>query len=306
MNERVDVTRVSRPRRPRLRVAAFALPLLAAMALLTAARCYPPGTRVVIFLQGIYTTYDATGTQPNGVEAHRFDTLKTAFIARGYERSSLLDFSYAGGTVDAGGAWRPAPYDCALTDRAPVANLAPLEQMLKDLRKRRPGAHFTLVGHSLGGYLAFLEGAREAARADGDKLGIDVVVTMDAPLKGISPDKKVVIDILPCDKTYLAGADIVEAKLDPATPDIRRYQSAVMAQQGIRLATFGNVFDCLYNTDHCAPGGPFVDDSDTQFLPDQAAVSRSYAIDSPALLSHDAINAAPDAVKAAVAFVGAP
>jgi pimeloyl-ACP methyl ester carboxylesterase len=306
MTERHDAPRVSRPSRPRLRTAAFALPLLVLLALLTGARCYPPGTRIVIFMQGIYTSYDATGTQPNGIEAHRFDALKAGFVARGYGASSLLDFSYAGGAVDAAGAWRPAPYECALTDRSPADNLAPLEQMLADLRRRKPGAHFTLVGHSLGGYLAFLEGAREAARPDAGRLGIDVVVTLDAPIKGISPDKKVIIDLLPCDKTYLAGADIVAAKLDPATPGLRRDQSALMANRGIRLATLGNTFDCLYNTAHCAPGAPFVDDGDTQFLPGQAAVSLPYSIESPALLSHDAIVADPDAIRDAVAFVGAP
>jgi len=306
MTERNDASRVSRPSRPRLRTAAFALPLLVLMALLTGARCYPPGTRVVIFMQGIYTSYDVTGTQPNGIEPHRFDTLKAAFVARGYEASSLLDFSYAGGTVDAAGGWRPAPYECALTDRTPADNLVPLEQMLADLRKKKPGAHFTLVGHSLGGYLAFLEGAREAARPEADMLGIDVVVTLDAPIKGISPDKKMIIDLLACDKTYLAGADIVAAKLDPATPDIRRDQSARLAAQGIRLATLGNTFDCLYNTGHCVPGGPFVDDGDTQFLSGQASVSLTYYIESPAFLSHDAIVADPAAVRDAVAFVGAP
>jgi pimeloyl-ACP methyl ester carboxylesterase len=288
------------------RRALLVLPLLVLLALLSGAQCYPSGSRAVIFVQGIYTSYDAGGTRGTLVENHRFDTMKSAFVARGYAKTALLDFSYAGGSVAADGVWRPTPYGCALTDRTPGENLAPLEQMLKDYRKKHPNAHFTIVGHSLGGYLAFLEGAREAARPDAAKLGIDVVVTLDAPLKGVSPDKKVIIDLIPCDKTYVAGADIVAQKLDPATPDIRRYQAAVMAQQGVRLATLGNLYDCFWNTGRCLPNGTWVDDSDTQFLEGQASVSNTYYIEVTPLASHDAIVANSDVVRDTVAFVGAP
>jgi hypothetical protein len=280
-------------------------PLLAVIALFGASKCYPAGTRVVVFVQGIYTTYDASGTQESLVEAHRFDTLKTAFLAKGYAKAALLDFSYTGGTVSAGGQWQPAPYTCDQTDRTPDDNLAPLEKMLKDYRAKHPNVHFALVGHSLGGYLAFLEGAREAARPDSAKLGIDVVVTLDAPLKGISADKKTIIDLLPCNKTYLAGTDLVERRLDAGTAQTRRDQSAVMAQQGIRLATLGNSFDCLYNTAHCV-GGSWADDSDTQFLFGQASIATDYQISASAFASHDAILGDPKAVFDSVTFVGAP
>ena len=275
-------------------------------AMLSSAKCYPPGTRVVVFIQGIYTTYDAGGTQSSLVEDHRFDTLKTEFLARGYKSSALLDFSYAGGTVAADGSWRPAPYDCDLTDRRPDDNLAPLEEMLAGYRARHPDAHFTLVGHSLGGYLAFLEGAREAARPPSAKLGIDVVVTLDAPLSGVSADKKTILDVIPCDKTYLAGADIVAQKVDPATAATRGAQTAQMAAQGVRLATMGNPWDCFWNTGHCLPGGGWIDDSGTQFLSGQASISNSYPIETAPLASHDAILADASAVRDTVAFVGPP
>ncbi len=281
------------------------LPFLALFALISGAKCYPAGSRIVIFVQGIYTTYDATGTQGTEDEPHRFDAMKAAFVAKGYDKSSLLDFSYAGGSVSLDGVWHPAAYTCELTDRLPDANLAPLEQMIRDQRKAHPSAHFTLVGHSLGGYLSFLEGARDAARPPEQRLGVDVVVTLDAPLKGISADKKVIFDLLPCSKTYQAGADIVSQKLDPRTADVRRYQSAVMAEAGIRVAVLGNEFDCLYNTNRCIGGSSFVDDSDSQFLDGQASISKHYLIASSAFNSHDAIVANPDAIADTVAFVGA-
>lgn len=282
------------------------LALAAAAALLMGARCYPPGTRVIVFVQGVYTTYDANGTQATIGEGHRFNVLKNGFAAKGYARTVLLDFSYAGGTVRQDGTWRPEPYPCEQTDRRADDNLTVLETMLRDYGAHHPDAHFTLVGHSLGGYLSFLEGAREAGRTQAAKLGIDAVITLDAPLKGISPDKKTVIDIISCGKTYLAGAEIVEEKIDPATPDVRRAQAQAMAQAGIRLATFGNTLDCLWNPGHCAPALTWVDDSDTQVLPGEAAVSTMYHIESVPLASHDAILADAGAAGAVVAFVGAP
>ncbi len=281
------------------------LPLLVLLAMLSAARCYPPGTRVVVFVQGIYTSYDAGGTSGTLLEEHRFDTLKAAFKAKGYTQSSLLDFSYAGGTVAANGAWQPAAYPCEITDRTAEQNLAVLEAMLGDYRKKHPNVHFTLVGHSLGGYLSFLEGAREAGRPDSAKLGVDTIVAIEAPLKGVSADKKAIFDLIPCDKTYAAGGELVTQKADPLTPDIRRYQSAVMANAGVRLATFGNTLDCLYNTAVCVGGG-WVDDSGTQFLDGQASTSRAYAVHSEPLASHDAILADGTVAKDTVAFVGAP
>ena len=291
--------------RKRLRLIAIPV-LLVLFGLITGAKCYPPGTRVVVFIQGLYTTYDTSGTQGTVGETHRFEAMKAAFLAKGYAASSLLDFSYAGGTVGADGAWHPADYGCEITDRSPDQNLAPLEKMLKDYRTAHPTSHITLVGHSLGGYLAFLEGARDAARASSDKLGVDVVVTLDAPLKGVSADKKIIIDILPCDKTYIAGGDLVASKADPSTPDVRRYQAAIMAREGVRLATLGNEFDCLYSTNHCVAGGAFSDDGSTQYLEGEASISTVYRIEAPAFLSHDAIVSDPTVVRDAAAFVGAP
>jgi len=287
-----------------VRAALLAL-LVAVAALFAAAKCYPPNTRVVVFVQGLYTSYDASGTVSDGVEPHTFDTLKQQFVAKGYDRAKLLDFSYAGGSVTSAGAWKPEPYGCEITDRTSDDNLAPLEQMLRDYRAKHPKVHFTLVGHSLGGYLVFLEGAREAARADADKLDIDVVVTLDAPLLGVGADKKVALDVSsPCAKTYLAGGELVEARQDPTTPATRAAQAQAMAAAGVRLATLGNSLDCLYDLLTCAGIG--TNEVETQFLPGEAALSKEYAVAANPLLSHFAILADATAMSDAATFVGAP
>jgi len=267
------------------------------------ARCHKPDTRVVIFMQGIYTSLDEGGTQGTLVEEHRFETLKAAFGESGYPDERLLDFSYAGGEVVLG-AWRPKDYRCTRTDRLAAQHVATLEAMLRDYRADHPDAHFTLVGHSYGGYIAFLAAARDATRADGDKLDISAVVTLDAPLKGVSADKKVIFDFVSCEKTYQAGAELVAERGDPAIPAQREAQASEMAAQGIRLGTFGNTRDCLWNTAQCI-GGDWVDDSTTQFL-EAAALSKRYDIQADALASHDAILADAAVVADVVEFVGAP
>ncbi|HXK34444.1 MAG TPA: lipase family protein [Dehalococcoidia bacterium] len=293
-----------RPRRAVRRLTPLVL-LAIALALFSGARCYPPDTRVVVFIQGLYTTLDAGGTQSTFAEDRRFATLKGEFAARGYEPGDMLDFSYNGGTVNAIGRWSPRPYDCQDTDRPASGHVAVLEQMLRDYRARHKDAHFTLVGHSLGGYVAFLAGEREAARPDAAKLHIDVVVTLDAPIEGVSADKVAIINLIPCEKTYATGAELAAARQDPATPGLRTQQAAAMAAAGIRLVTVGNLSDCLLNTRACLPGQTWADDSESQFV-DGAAATLRYNIASSPLASHDAILAHAAAVRAVVDFVGAP
>jgi pimeloyl-ACP methyl ester carboxylesterase len=268
----------------------------------SAARCYPKDTRVVVFLQGLYTTYDASGTQGTLIEPHRFDTLKDALRDNGYRDEDLLDYGYDGGTVTGSGVWRPRDYACEATDRPAMEHVLVLEQMLRDYRRKHPKAHFTLVGHSLGGYVAFLAGARDAVRSKEDRLEIDGVVTLDAPLLGASADKKVVLDLVPCEKTFDAGGELVLQRADPATSAVRAYQAAAMREGGVRLATLGNPNDCLWATARCI-GGDWIDDAATQFIP-AADVVGTYALTSDLLASHDAILADPAAVAQTIAFIG--
>ena len=283
------------------------LAVVVVAAVFAGAKCYREDTRVIVFLQGYYTHLDANGTAGTGVEERTFDTLKASFLARGYAATDFLDYSYNGGAVDGDGAWDPADYACGDTDRRSEEHLVHLERMLRDYRREHPGTHFALVGHSLGGYLAFLEGAREAERADDDRLDIDVVVTLDAPLKGVDVDKKIILDsFVPCEvKTYVAGAEIVAAKLDAGTPALRAAQAAAMAEAGIRVATLGNENDCLFALNRCL-GPQYVDDGATQTLPGQAAVATMYPIVSNPFLSHVAILADATVVQDAATFVGAP
>lgn len=278
--------------------------LLSSIFLLTGAQCGEPGTRVVIFVQGIYTSLDEDGTQTSLVEDHRFGTLKQAFLAAEYKPAQLLDYSYSGGAVDSKGAWVPDDYSCEVTDRPALESVDLLEQMVRDYRKKHPKAHVTLVGHSLGGWVAYLAGVREAERVKGDRIGIDGVVTLDAPLRGASPDKKALIDLFGCEKTYIAGAELVVIRADASTDATRQAQAQTMAAAGVRLATLGNLNDCLWSTVRCL-GGTWVDDGPTQFI-EGAELSKGYDVVSGPLQSHEAILIDRAANADVVAFVGNP
>lgn len=285
----------------------FVLALFAMVcALNVGAQCYPPGSRVVIFLQGVYTSLDADGTDDIGWEDHAFDKMKAQFVAAGYNEASLLDFSYNGGTVSEQGTWTPKPYACTDTDRVSSDNLARLEQMMRDYRARHPNAHFTLVGHSLGGYLAYLEGVRESARPDGEKLRVDAVVTLHAPLNGVSADKKLALDAaVSCAKTYNAAAEIVADKLNPDIAALRAGQVEAMRAAGVRLATLGSTGDCLYYLTPCFPADVLADDRETQYIAN-ADLVRRYDVNSKSPISHFALIAHPASIGDIVAFTGAP
>ncbi len=292
-------------RTPRIPARLSFLLLLSSILLFNAAaRCGEPGTRAVIFVQGLYTTLDEDGTQTSLVEEHRFETMKRAFIDADYKPQQLLDYSYEGGAVSSTGVWKPEAYACEVTDRQALKSVELLEQMVRDYRKKHPKARVTLVGHSLGGWVAYLAGVREAERAKGDRIGIDGVVTLDAPLRGASPDKKPLIDLFGCEKTYIAGAELVVIRADASTDATRAAQAQTMTAAGVRLATLGNLNDCLWATVRCL-GGTWVDDGPTQFI-EGAELSRGYEVLSGPLQSHEAILIDPAAIADVVAFVGNP
>ncbi len=285
---------------------AFAVVLAATVMLGACVPTYPPGSRVVIFVQGVYTGLDENGTQDVGVEDHAFDALKAAFRRAGYNDAQLLDFSYVGGVVDDDGLWHPNPYGCEITDRPSDENLRVLESMLRDYRAKHPQADFTLIGHSLGGYLSFLEGVRDSQRPVGERLGIDVILTLQAPLKGVSADKQIALDTaVHCSKTYASVAEIVADKT-PGIAALRASQAEVMRAVGIRLATLGNNNDCLYNLPLCSGGAlSKINDSPTQYI-DTADLVGRYDISGNAFLSHFALFTYSKAVAETPAFVGPP
>lgn len=230
--------------------------------------------------------------------------MRQAFREAGFPDERLLDFSYTGGHVDDEGRWVPQDYDCLDTDRPTEEAIDRLDAMLRAYREAHPKAGFVLVGHSLGGYIAFELAAREATRPE--KVGLSAVVTIDAPLLGASADKRAVLDLVDCDgKTYAAGADLVRLAVDPAEREAQLASAEAIRADAIRLATVGNAADCLYYPTPCGLPGPFADDRATQTL-EGADLALYEAIASGPFESHDVATAYAPYVDAIVRFAGPP
>jgi pimeloyl-ACP methyl ester carboxylesterase len=271
--------------------------LLLMLASGSAARCYPPGTRVVVFLQGLYTSYEPGGET-------MFDPMKKAFVEAGYDPAQLLHYSYAGGAFSADGAWQPNGYVCATTDQSIEASIAHLETLLRGYRQRHEHAHFTLVGHSLGGYIAYRAAVADAARTPEQRLQIEAVVTLDAPLMGLSADKKLAIDLIDCAKTYAAAAPVVADKLDPQLAERRAAEVASLHAAEIRLATLGNLKDCLFDPVTCA-GAVLEPETESQVLAG-ADLRKLYDINARLVMTHFIILKFATAIHDVVTFTGPP
>jgi pimeloyl-ACP methyl ester carboxylesterase len=281
-----------------MRKAAVLALLLLMLASGSAARCYPPGTRVVVFVQGLYTSFDGPAGET------MFDPMKKAFVQAGYDPAQLLDYSYAGGSFSPDGAWQPNGYGCATTDQPVSASIGHLEALLRDYRARHEHAHFTLVGHSLGGYIAYLAAVADAARPPEQRLQIEAVVTLDAPLMGLDADKKLAIDLIACEKTYAAGASVVADGLDPQLAERRTAEVAALRAAEIRLATLGNLKDCLFDPVTCA-GAVLEAETESQLLPG-ADLAKMYDINARLVMTHFIILRFATAIQDVVTFTGAP
>lgn len=273
-------------------------------AIFVAGYCPPPGERVIVFVQGLYTGMENGRTSVGPLGEHRFATLRQAFRNAGFPDERLLDFSYNGGLVDESGRWAPDDYDCLDTDRPTAESVDRLDEMLRAYRRAHPKAGFVLVGHSLGGYIAFELAEREAQRSD--KVGLSAVVTIDAPLLGANADKQAVLDLVGCDgKTYAAGADLVRLAVDPSLRDAQLAAAAALRADGIRLATLGNASDCLYYPTPCGLPGEFADDRETQII-ESADLALYEAIRSGPFESHEIATVYAPYVDAIVKFAGPP
>ncbi len=133
----------------------------------------------IVFLNGLTTDCDGSPYRNMGFRSIRRHLVKTGQYC--YYDTRFLMYSYTGGQFR-NGCWFPQAYTSDDTFQPIAASVAHLRELVQEAAREHPDAGFVLVGHSLGGRIAFdyldTAGDQELERIRG-------LVTLDAPLLGI-------------------------------------------------------------------------------------------------------------------------
>lgn len=198
---------------------------------------------IFLFISGMFS--DSTKDDFGGV--------KTKLVARGYSTSQFASYSYRGG-INA--------YSCTDTFQSYDLDTYWLAQRVADF----PGKRLVVIGHSLGGLIAWSALDTQTPRVVG-------VVTVDSPLLGMGPGK---IDFAEnwwfCSAPsrqaladtpigiYLAGLQYISNLMN-----VRVAAAGNGAARGVLTRSLGNDYDCIYWPLNCLVPG-FSNDEYTQFV----------------------------------------
>ena len=145
-----------------------------------------PLRKAIVLLQGVCTALNHSSSTTNTTFTALQNLLKTATYH--YADADFLVYSYKGGAINAQGQWVHNAY--GLTD--PISQnfhstswSALHDQLLVPYHRRHPNTTFVLVGHSLGGMVAWEELKREMAAPSTQPPLLSAVLTVDSPLHGI-------------------------------------------------------------------------------------------------------------------------
>jgi hypothetical protein len=287
----------------------------------------------VIVLVGGLNTYISSGSCTVGGFTTLVSTLQsTLHFSNPYDSGcpptrnmnsnpiNLAYFSYLGGTMNSQtGVWKPKPYTrCAPDSTSLVNDDTTFYDMLYAYRTHYPNAHFTIIGHSLGGLVA-LTGATDIVDHFGPNI-IDKVITIDSPLHGV-PDKMWSGEFSDGNSECIFWTGPVIQSLNAVykNQNETKLDVSLLEGKGTSVYTLGNDADCLYqNIVFCTPGilksfgvTSFLNDGQTQY--EASAFTRTYHI--PEAISslvkgevpgHGAILSNAAALKDLTRFVLAP
>lgn len=196
----------------------------------------------VIFLSGLDSHCDGTPYNQMGFEYIR-SQLSRAGLA--YNDEHFLMFSYTGGKAE-GGRWYPNAYNSADTGQPTQSAVTRLKDMVEEFSLHHPRARYILVGHSLGGRIAFDYAAKYQLVKPGP---VKAVITLNSPLSGTSYYR--VVNILAAFKDVW-GSPVVkqlaaeyELRNEPGLSKQKAEAARGMAEAGIYLATFGTRQDIV-------------------------------------------------------------
>jgi hypothetical protein len=282
-----------------------------------------PVRKIVVFLQGVCTSTD------NGTEHvnSTFNGLRDFMEhQRGYRSNDFLLYSYKGGYVDATGVWHHYAYgkrDPITQDPATTSWAALHKALLLPYHAHHPNTTFVLVGHSLGGLVAFEELEKYVLRPGYPHGFISAIVAVDSPLHGVRPAEVLLSDALRIYPRIGSGLDCVVG--GPAMRSLTaRYRNKATTGQlagdvrqahqlGVAVATAGNKDDCVWAPDRC--GAPAIGDVNTQWVKAPDVHDLVFTVAKPCLApdvrcfigTHGAVlsrSEGPDAVTAIADYIG--
>ena len=229
--------------------------------------------QVVIFVPGINTKYELVSPVPQTQGVAGFSTIKTKLVKKyRYNPEDFIDFGYdASAYLD--GDIDLLPYTCQQSGQDIGLSGASLRQLIKNVHSLRPNDKIVLVGHSLGG--AVIIWALDGLRDPGVEAAIGGVVTIDSPLYGARSDDVARLYAAPAEFTQcyelFRGSVLVDSEaalalardLDGYLQDGDRSAASVrldgalrrLHDQGTRIGTFGNLYDCVFNHVACGTLG---------------------------------------------------
>jgi pimeloyl-ACP methyl ester carboxylesterase len=204
-----------------------------------------------------------------------FSALRAAILERSPD-AVVVQYSYAGTSFDGCSAF-PSPYARADTAQDIETSKQILRDTVAGLESDCDVARVAIVGHSLGGLIAF-------QTADGTSLPkVSDVVTVDSPLGGV-PQRLVETCISIGFCVDGAVADYL-ATLYPRSAAIAQDNAAhvaALSDAGIHVSAWGNANDCFYDVALCASFARAVfgalDARDTQWLGMPDSVHKDYPV----------------------------
>jgi pimeloyl-ACP methyl ester carboxylesterase len=192
---------------------------------------------------------------------YQFSALRSALLERS-PSAVVVQYSYLGTSFD-GCAASPTPY--TRSDSAQDVELSKqvLRETLRALHEACDVERVVVVGHSLGGLIAFEALDRDAA------FGVTDLVTVDSPLGGV-PLRLVqtCIDVGFCADG--AVAEYLAVRYSGSDASTIAEHAEALSRAGVRVSAWGNESDCFYNVGLCASfarafvGG--IDARETQWL----------------------------------------
>jgi hypothetical protein len=171
---------------------------------------------------------------------------------RGFPASEIVEFQYAGGAFGPDGSFTPAPGgQCESYSKASVIAL---QQVMGELRQRKPNNEVFLVGSGVGGFVStqLLWGvmAQSPEISQEAFANLSGIVSISGPMAGLS-SRRTPFEFanggrLGCvDQSMVAWMG--EVGDPPERYAIVEQRAAIATQQlGYKIGSFGNTVDCAY------------------------------------------------------------